>query len=155
MADLTAFAIIKTIGQNNDGSTYYLILSQNSKSCLELINKETQEKNIIIPTRNTLDDIYFMIYTFVFKVQYQDNDFSGKEMYGLFTEDDRLSLYDEIKFALKEKEFHTKFYVWKDSAIYNKIEEIKQYQKDYEVMTYTSSYQEFAREYNRLIERKK
>ena len=154
MATLSAFAIIGEIDEKgNKNRTHFLVLSDNDRPCLELFKKDSNYLAKIIPTpENMLDDIYFMIYTFVLKLKCFEKDFSeksAKSMYGLFSNEERTSLYNEVKLGLENKNLDIEFYVWSESRLCNKLDNVALYPVKYDITTF-SSFKKFVKEYEKL-----
>ena len=147
MGTLTAFIFIGTSHPNHGGinPTHCITLSENSRPCLQMKRIDDNEEIIrIIPTiENMVDDIYFLIYSFILKKNYEKQEFHLKEMYSLFNADERKSIYNEVKKELLDKNIKIVFNILKGSTLINKIDEIKKYPNDYEVTAPL-----FKKEYN-------
>ena len=139
MGTFTAFIYIGKSHPNHSGiiPSHSIILSENSRPCLQLNSIENNKEIIrIIPTiENMIDDIHFLVYSFVLKKNHTDFNFHLKEMYQLFSEEERKKLYEEVKNGLQNTELKIVFNILDGSSLLNKIDCIKQYPNDYEVTT--------------------
>jgi len=148
MANLYAYAIIKPKNQK----THYLVYTHGDRPCFELVSEDkNQGEKMIIPSKDTfIDDMFFMIYTFIFK-KYPDNDFSGNQIKEIITDEkERRSLYQKIQEFLKNQDIDIDFYISEDSSIFDQISDIKHYSNNYKVFI-TSSHEDFCRFYNKVI----
>jgi len=147
MATLTAFIFVGTSHPNHGGinPTHYISLSENDRPCLILRNVENNQNIIrIIPTVDCMiDDIYFMIYSFILKKNYTNYDFNMKTMYDLFTDEERELIYNEVKTVLSGIDMKVVFNILDGSTLLYKLDKIKQYPNDYEITTPI-----FRKEYN-------
>ena len=139
MATLTAFIFIGTSHPNHGGinPSHYITLSENSRPCLQLKMIDNEQEIIrIIPTvENMIDDIYFLIYSFIFKKKYTNYDFHLKEMYELFDADERNNIYNEVKTELQGMDIKVVFNILDGSTLLDQLDKIKQYPNNYEVTT--------------------
>ena len=139
MGTLTAFVFVGTSHPNHGGinPTHYISLSENNKPCLTLKKMEGNEEIIrIIPTVECMiDDIHFLVYSFILNKKYTDYEYNNKEMYELFTEIERKNIYDEVKIGLQETGIKLVFNIFDGSTLLNQLDKIKQYPNDFEVTT--------------------
>jgi len=139
MGTLTAFIFIGTSHPNHGGinPTHCITLSENSRPCLILKGIDDNEEIIrIIPTiENMVDDIHFLVYSYVLKKNFTNKDFHLKEMYELFTDDERKIIYDEVKSGLKSIDIKIVFNILDGSTLLNQLEKVKEYPNDYEITT--------------------
>jgi hypothetical protein len=139
MASLTAFIFIgnPNIYHGGINPTHYITLSENSRPCLTLkvFDKEKEILRIIPTYENIIDDIYFLIYSFVFKKKYNVNDFHLKEMHELFSKEERNSIYNEVKQGLMDINIKVVFNILAGSTLLTQLQNIGQYPDDYEITT--------------------
>jgi len=151
MGTLTAFVFIGTSHQNHGGinPTHYISLSENSRPCLQLRRMDNNKEIIaIIPTVECMvDDIHFLVYAFVLEQKYKNFDYNLKEMHQLFTDDERKSIYDEVRNGLKGINIKLVFNILAESTLLNQLDKIKQYPNDYEVTTpiFSKEYSQWKR----------
>jgi len=139
MGTLTAFIFIGTSHPNHGGinPTHYITLSENSRPCLELKSFDNNKEIIrIIPTiENMIDDIYFLIYSFIIKKNKSNQDFHLKEMFELYTDEERKLLYEEVKTGLKGINMKIVFNLLDGSVLLCQTDKIKEYPTDCEITT--------------------
>jgi hypothetical protein len=139
MGTLTAFIYIGTSHPNHSGiiPTHFITLSENDRPCLQLKSIDTNKEIIsIIPTiENMIDDIHFIVYSFVLEKGYTDLNYHLKEMSQLFTEEERKKIYEEVKKGLQNMDIKIVFNILDGSSLLNKLDSIKLYPNDYEVTT--------------------
>ena len=152
MGTITAFVYIGTAHPNHGGinPSYCITLSENSRPCLKLMDFESNSEIIkIIPTiENMIDDIYFLLSSFIVNKKYNKDDFYLKEMYEIFTEDERKQLYSKIKNELKDINLKIVFNILDESTLLNQLEKVQQYSIDYEITTPL-----YRKEYNHWTKR--
>jgi len=135
MGTLTAFIFVGTSHPNHGGinPTHYMTLSENSRPCLELRSFDDNKEIVrIIPTiENTIDDIHFIIHSFVLKKNTSNQDFNFKEMYELFSDDERKLLYEEVKTGLKDINMKIVYNLLDGSVLLGQTNKIKEYPTKY------------------------
>jgi len=139
MASLTAFIFIGTPNIYHGGiiPTHYITLSENNRPCLTLkmFDKEKEILRIIPTYENIIDDIYFLIYSFVLTKKYRINDFHLKEMYEVFSKEERNSIYNEVKQGFLDINIKVVFNILAGSTLLIQLDKISQYPNDYEITT--------------------
>ena len=139
MATLTAFILIGNSHPNHGGiiPKYSITLAENDRPCLRLASMDSNKEVIkIIPTnKNLADDIYFLVYSFILKKNYENRDFNSKEMHELFTDEERNKIYDEVKTGLCGFNMKIVFNILVGSTLLGQLDKIKEYPIDYEVTT--------------------
>jgi len=106
--------------------------------------QERRDPVVMIPTvSHTIDDIYLMIVIFVLEGIKVDKEVQHKTLYDVFTEAERLALYEESKSYLAAHQIKVVFNLLAGSHLLNQIDLIKSYPNDVE-LTKPS----FKKEYN-------
>ena len=149
MGTITAFIFVGTSHQNHVGinPTHFISLSENDRPCLILRKIEDNKEIIrIIPTIECMiDDIHFLVYSFILNKNYTNYEYNLKEMYQLFTDDERKTIYDEVKNGLQGIEIKLVFNILNGSSLLNQLDKIKNYPNDFEV-----TLPKFKKEFNHL-----
>ena len=84
-----------------------------------------------------IDDIYFLIYSYILKLNDTDYSYEGipLQMYKLFTDDERYELYNNVKLALRDYNIKTVFNILYESSLLEHLDNIKNYPVDCEITT--------------------
>jgi hypothetical protein len=140
MATTTAIILIGQTHQNHSGinATHLIRFTENDRPALILQSLDEQaELKVVIPTvENTVNDIYLMIAVFILRKitpSKEIHNLERKSLYDILDENERLSLYAEVKKVLKATRIKVVFNILDDSHLLNQIDIIKTYPNDLEV----------------------
>jgi len=140
MAKITAFILIGSTNQKQSDfiSSHYITLYESDHPSLSLYKFDGNKEIIRIkpPADKLVDNIYFLILTFVLNAGINStDDLNGKEIHKLYNDKKINMTTDKIIEHIKTYDLKTVFNILAGSKLLNQLYRIKDYPNDFEVTT--------------------